>query len=356
LGFLGTGGFIMGNTAKFVGLVLGAHLWLGCGDAEEGSTATKTDTKEEFLESYVAALCKYILSCPDQGLVAALDLSSCVSLFNVSAKSQRIWYDAKVHYDAAAGRQCVDAVNGARCEADSQLVLAVLSPCERVLTGDGAAGASCTDDGECQAGLSCATGAMCPSTCAAPGKLAESCAERPCERTLVCHEDVCVLPTPLGAACGVSAPRCAAASICDVAPGGTNTCRPVAEVQRVLTAGTVCASNLQCKTGLFCDASATPRVCAARRGAGGSCMAYDNACAVGFHCSSTSSTVAGTCVADASLGQACTAALDCAQGGCYEGTCRFQAALAEACSEHRTCASDYCDGGRCALAPACFEP
>jgi len=151
------------------------------------------------------------------------------------------------------------------------------------------AGATCTVDDDCDAGLACAANRQC----VAFGSAGATCdANRPCAAPLVCDAGRCVTPGDAGASCTPS-------------PSG---------------------GNCDHTQGLYCPAGGTCRL-VVYASAGQACGVQSSGdlalCTAGATCSSTPS---GTCVAPAVDGAACNPAnnVKClSPASCDNGLCKL---------------------------------
>jgi hypothetical protein len=219
----------------------------------------------------------------------------------------------------------------------------VTEVCGAVFTGESEAGATCTSDDECAAGLACDTIEVCPSTCQPLPQAGEACTGR-CEVGLTCHDGTCRQFAALGDPCGAEYPSCEYGLSC-----AREAAVPVCEQPRKAALGESCEDS-DCETGLACvSSSQTPEVqfvCAERVPQGSSC-AGSAECEIGSHCSRQEPR---TCVADLELGAACDPEQfldECAEGSCIAGVCAYPKGLDGECTVDEGCYSGNCAGNRC---------
>jgi hypothetical protein len=275
---------------------------------QAGSSSAASLPIEQFVLSYVSAVCDHIGSCCARGGYS-FDASACKS--DVEQYAQALVTGAladppRSTYDPAAGAACVSLTT----ERGEHCVLEPLpepDPCAQMFVGLLTSGEPCT------AFTECALVAGSSVTCAAsPSDPTARCTAEP---------DPASYPrAALGEACsatctpgGLSSVQCRAAAGDVLASCHTNdgvycssssTCAPLPAI------GEPCGSRSYCAEGAFCDSG----VCAARRETG-PCTASD-ACVATAYCNQS-----GQCVAKAADGAACAAAETCASGACNQGVC-----------------------------------
>lgn len=171
---------------------------------------------------------------------------------------------------------------GSVCGANEQCVgpngycrIAATAVCGTCST-ESAAGAACTDNSDCQAGLVCGTAAgAAAGACVTPGAAGAMCdSGHPCQGGLVCYNTTCSAPVEAGGACDATAQNC------------------------------------DLPNGLYCNPTSKVCATAATAAAGGSCGYSASAntytlCAGEASCNGATTTTAGTCGAVAADGAAC---------------------------------------------------
>jgi len=164
----------------------------------------------------------------------------------------------------------------------------------------------------------------------------ESCASGVCLGSPDACPSSCWTPTPSGSPCEFGIP-CAAGTACNILLA-TPACAPLSQ----LNGG--CLNDDWCGPGLFCEfVSFMDNGCRARA-TSGSCT-RDAECAIGYRCSTTTS----TCVAWRGAGESCTQGENACGPGLWcgaGGTCVDGPAPAEPCSnvngEDRPCIGGWC--------------
>ena len=278
-----------------------------------------------------------------------------------------------VDYDPSKVGQCHEQFAKSPCTFGFFLVTPsiydVLQFCPGTLTPKSKAGASCSANGECSAGLYCYKGAdySCPGTCKAFSQQGEDCTgSGRCADGLTCNSShQCVPQDAAGSSCtnfcnySVTCPEdqvCPTDIWCDVAAGKCQTGRLEGEPCGAMgTGGT--ASTAVCAVHLWCDAlgfgAGTCRKPSAR---GGPCNNELWPCVKGLHCVGYDpfgdTATLGTCQPPAPLGAACEAARDCDAGLiCTANHCQPPGAADAACNDDVDCQTGLvCLDSHCAVA------
>ncbi len=236
------------------------------------------------------------------------------------------------------GALCVRAVQcqagvcsgDGRCGAPQGGACATPSQCRAGACAGGSCGPTCASNSECVASMFCSSGTCTPrlpngDTCSAAFECASS----------FCVGGLCGVPT--GQPC--AAPAQCRSGICDDVSG---------------SCAATCASNAQCATGSFCDATSHHCQVSAPNGA-----PPTQPCSSGSQCTS------GVCASDGACGQPdgerCLTGAVCRGGACVNGLCD------SGCTADAQCAGDaYCNavgactpktatGGACTRAAACVS-
>ena len=245
----------------------------------------------------------------------------------------------------------------------------VSGACARVGVADGRPCSGKGDD--CNDASFCDRSSTEP-VCAPRIGLGGSCASRPCEKELVCHDQVCkappvegaaclgavcgpglycalgvcTTPLPLGAACDGSEPCVSGAACMD----GTCTTPRLDRPE-----GALCNWD-RCAVGLICTVASDGFRCAVGPRAGEPCTA-DNRCATGLRCEYWPEETR-ICVPVPRVGEPCTFDTQCESGATclgakvdpYErGKCVAYPREGESCGSDLSCAQFLsCNQGRCA--------
>lgn len=355
-----------------------------------GNTATTgadASTLDGFLASYAKAVCETSERCWSS-LAEGYESfgQSCAEVWEVRLKQGAFSNlaaaiaDGRIEYDADAAQACLDAIGALSCEDDLDVNLG--DDCEGAFVGSLEAGADCTLDVECGAGLQCVVGASCPGTCGPRVPLGGACTrENRCEAGLACLTDAqeqgtCIVLSRPGESC--SSPRsCPTFYTCldldSSDPESTGTCEPrdqlfSAKLDEPCAFGG--APGRLCEPGLVCsygdEAGSLTGVCRELVGSGEGCtLALPEPCPDGEYCRISdlkATPLAGVCSKRPELGDACAN-----PGGfpvacpinayCSEqtGVCEACKPLGETCAKDDNCLSLTCANQKCA-APLECEP
>jgi hypothetical protein len=268
----------------------------------------------------------------------------------------------RVRYDGVQAKRCLDALS-TQCDPGDA--------CKLVFTGTLALGAACHTSPECGGDAWCDRSNVCPGVCAAregDGAIVShfdacssqsavfesdggircvarrsagaACTENiQCEQGLTCRGGQCSAAPTEGQACDDG--RCATGLRCD-----QDVCA------RWARRGEPCANEFtdgaQCQIGLACRDG----ICGDALGEGESCRNNANRCAAGTHCISESG--GSVCRRRGSEGVACSSLFDCDTNlSCSGGQCTALRAAGGACTGSSDCQLGLsCLEGKCAV-PVC---
>ncbi len=379
----------------------------GCGDGDGGGGGSSTFTKvTDMEEPLINAMCSKIEECvPSLEVFFTPWTCEDFARMNVSASlaaSQRRVDNGELTFDPAKARACIDELNALACS-DLYLDGGPFGPaeaCREALTGNKAAGESCSDDAECAPSLYCDRSMACPGTCAEPIAAGGSCRdEQRCADGQRCFVPdgstdgmgTCMTPADEGEACDTEmGPPCARSLRCQTDGDSTaGTCgrefsastdAAMGEACGVIGRGlTLCADGLVCaiSTGFMgtCQADGL--------GEGEACpFAIPDPCGDGLYCDGampggpTGMSTMGTCKKMPAAGEPCGQVSGLVgddgpfeDGLCAPGLACDQTASTPTCVEPKPngqpcrsdliCASNYCetapddDTGTCMDAPLC---
>jgi hypothetical protein len=179
----------------------------------------------------------------------------------------------------------------------------------------------------------CAVGSLClagddgVSRCSKSPAVGEACTST-CADGAACYQGTCAAP-PVGQACdpyGTGCPEgfvcadrrdyiCVPPSLKDQECRDTMECAPGLFCENYRScvdrkvAGTECSDTVECLENLWCNRDS--RTCEPRATQGTECRTYEDACALGFYCDSS------TCEALKAPGESCSSDEVCASGACY---------------------------------------
>lgn len=267
---------------------------VGCAEAPAGPGPIPLD---ELRDELSTATCNQYVRCgqmPDQ--------ATCDKVQGDSRLTLQLFTDAvlgRVTYDEAGARTCVEAIRNRNCDDQQTTIKALNDACAKMFVGTVPEGQSCLYNNECAGGG-------------------------------VCNVDMCVGNSPC--CLGVCQKKPAA-----VALGGDCTTNP-------------------CVDTAYCDASAMPPTCKARKGNGDVCDAQGQ-CKEGQRCDVDGS--APTCYLLSTRGSACNPALKA--GACVrfddychptDRKCTALPGDGKPCTDDGKCA-EYatCDAGTCRKRP-----
>jgi hypothetical protein len=249
--------------------------------------------------------------------VAFGDVKTCQDRFNLLCASAQGGRGSTV--TPAMQTTCAQALTSSSCEDFFNGV--PIAACS--FKGNGANGASCVSDAECQTG-----------NCAAPpaGQTCGACAVfvaagGACQSSGECTPGLSCVTTAAGAgmcaALGKAGAPCANSDNC----GFGFFCDGKACVAKVATVGGACNAEDACSDvkELICDATTLKCVQQQYSPAGGMCNAtFTIQCLAGGDCLGMQGAMTGTCSAPAGDGQACSQNKSCMlPAACAGGTCRL---------------------------------
>jgi hypothetical protein len=274
-------------------------------------------------------------------------------------------------YHPDKARACLDAFADVGCDIPSSRTP---PECEEALEGTVALGDDCNDGMECAGVAYCQFVNQCPGTCEALEAAGSPCSDDgDCEDGLSCQNGDCAAPAGEGDACGgADDPDCSLGLLClgeDEEAGTSGACQPVEDLL-IGGDGDACdpiGGGPLCQEGLSCILdSVTPGtfelvfVCAGAVASGEACKAgFPDQCPDDEMCDADveAGQIDGTCVSLPDDGEACAATMfgaGCAPGlSCIDDVCTEMARIGEVCAVDDGCYSDTCDGDTCAAPPAC---
>ncbi len=327
---------------------------------------TEPDLERDYCTPSAALICSRAQTCGCGDLVpgGALDVAACTA--RVSAECMASWgqfVTAGAKVDQAAAKACIGKLDAATpaCAAPSGLV--VFAACAPFLIDPAKIGDTCktpycaggsgrcvegkcaaagTAGAQCQNEYSCAAGFVCSpakGTCVAQGAAGATCeVTEECAPPLACLGGTCKALGAVGADCD-DANECAVGLVC---AGGSCAAPP-----------TTCTQASECGQGQLCGG---PRTCAARVGAGGTCV-EDRDCEPALLCDDAGH----TCTARPAQGEPCAKGTLCGPGlGCSQddGTCIPLPGTGETCAAGEPfCAGDLgCNDFTCGPMPGLGAP
>lgn len=226
---------------------------------------------------------------------------------------------------AAAAMSCAQAYTAASCDADPNTIAAC------TFKGSKANAATCQSGDQCQTGHCALPANASCGTCGPTNAAGGTCVENDdCNAGLYCNDNgTCVAPAAAGMPCS-DALLCNVGLYCEPTK---STCAPL-----VTTMGGACASADACDVnkGLLChpmSKTCQPLKFATAGQACGLLGADLVDCQAGSECLGMQGATQGTCSAVAKDGQACTDAIGClSPAECIGGTCRFAAGTPVMCN------------------------
>lgn len=258
---------------------------------------------------------------------------------------------------------CLAAIDAAGCDVNALSA----NDCTDVFEGTVPAGGDCTWDEECQDDYCSTEGATCPGTCANRGAAGATCTEdRGCQAGLSCANGLCAAPSPEGGACeGAAMLDCAGIDLTCVGSEGmtAGTCRRWSTILSGAVGSSCSIPDDLCDDGLSCvfariEGTTPVFECQAAVAAGAECgLGVPDQCPDDQYCMMGGGTPGrGTCTSLPDAGEPCTSSGQCAPGlRCSGGstpTCVTPARLGAACTTDNQCVSNSCQAGACA-APEC---
>ncbi|MCC6902567.1 MAG: hypothetical protein IT377_26585 [Polyangiaceae bacterium] len=267
----------------------------------------------------------------------------------------------KVTYDGAKAKQCLDEIAGRDC---TELTVRLSETCDQVAEGSVELGGDCAYDFDCKGTAVCKTEAACPGKCTERGAAGASCSDDDqCQDGLVCGAatQACVKPGAENAACGGGVePECAPTLFCagaDAATKTAGTCKPMSAVFAKKAGescsykdGTLCSPELSC---VYDALPPTSGKCAAKVASGAACkrLSVPSACPDGEYCEGSGTSADGTCTAKPGPGKPCAKSLGddvcAAYSRCDGGKCAELKDNGSPCGSGSACYSGECVSGTC---------
>ncbi len=372
------------------------------GRTTDGGTTTINDVTD-MAAPVTRALCDKLATCRPETSVIFSPVG-CEGVLGpmidrIFADGQRRVDASELTFDPAKAQACLDAIAGLSCSEfgfDDDPVGSVAA-CREALTGNKAAGESCSDDVDCAPTLYCDMSMACPGTCAEPVAAGGSCrGGQRCADGQRCFvpptstdgTGTCVTPAGEGEACDTEmGPPCAGELRCNTPDGETaGTCGREVTITSGAGMGETCGLMSReeatlCGDGLACVLSGglTGTCQPAGIAEGEACsLALPDPCADGLYCDGLMppDTLTGTCKKLPAAGEPCAPPPGpfgedgpfedglCAPGlACDQTestpTCVEPKANDQPCKSRAVCASGYCeipggsDTGTCKDRPVC---
>ena len=233
--------------------------------------------------------------------------------------------------------------------------------CQLAIAGQRSLGERCQQHADCGAGTFCTS--VCPRTCQPLGAAGASCTnDAECNSGLICFDNRCGAPAAEGAACGGNV-----GSICDLGAscvGGSQTTQGVCKVDRARQVGDLGAScapdGSLCREGLSCAYDGNEQfTCQPSVSDAASChLAVPGQCPVDDFCNAIDVQTSGTCEPLPSAGRPCVLGNQCAAGHiCVAqgqlATCQRRADVGDPCVSDAVCRSGACVAGQCVVRTRC---
>jgi len=276
-----------------------------------------------------------------------------------------------VTYDGVAAEACIEQSGMSGCD-----ILLVPQPdvCAGMFSGTVALGGACSIGEECMGEAYCAS-ADCPGAagvCTARSEGGGDCEDNTqCQTGLACDGGTCVIPEPTAGLACTEQGECALDEICVGAmDGATGICEDRASLETAALGEpcellgddmVLCTPGGHCAITGFMFPMSVEQECLAEVASGAACnAALPDMCPDGEYCAGTDPMgldFDGTCealpgdgepCADALLGEACAAGVNCVMG-----TCRQPQANGASCDVDAQCFSANCEGGTCAAPMLC---
>jgi hypothetical protein len=369
----------MVNRFLGLGVVVGA-VALSCGGSSDTSGAAGSKASGPAIDDVPALLagtyCDAAQTCYGQlwqiymqgrdcktMITAQFTESSFVTLKDAIAKGSAAYHADKV-------QACLDAIKAEGCALFSSRMP---TACKEAIEGKAAAGAACTDNGECAGDTYC-KGDTCPGLCTTTESEGADCkSDDACRSGLKCATSTtkkCVKPGGSGAAC-LDAAECDVTMIClgaDKSKAQNGTCKLISDTFKAavgdvcnVSTGPLCQAGLSCALDQYTPPSTITFKCVAQSSAGGACkLGAPDPCPAGQYCSGTDTSKAkfdGTCAPSPGDGAACaeTFGNQCSVGLTCDSTstCRAQQHIGAVCANKDACYSAYCSNGVCAAGSSC---
>ena len=214
------------------------------------------DTPDEFCGEFAEAACnsEVVQACQAADASACRESQVAFCLGQLPASG----------FSGDAAESCLDAVESAYADADLDaaelgIVARFDAPCDRLVRGPGAQGATCTDRRDCDAtaGFQCVLAGEATGTCQRPVLTGpgEECSTvgAVCTEGFYCDGSHCIAGESVGEAC-VAHEQCGASGYCGL----------LSECEARLPVRSPCGFDEQCASGLCYRLTATEQVCTDR--------------------------------------------------------------------------------------------
>ncbi len=346
----------------------------GCGGGGGGAS-----TVEELPAVYASAFCPKLDECFGPAAEIFLEGANCTDFLSQQLTDQNVplWRagidSGTIIYHSDQVAACRNALNAASCEVIGGDALP--AACEAVFEGTVAPAGTCRTNEECSGDAYCNQDTGCPGTCTARAAAGATCTQNDgCQAGLACTDGTCGTAPAIGGACGgPDGMDCGGdTNVClgatDTAAG---TCHPLADAFRVARGdacnpdnGELCVQGSTCALiGYDLATETTSWTCKAPASSGGTCQrGFPDPCPPSEYCDANPEATMrfdGSCQPLPTAGQPCRAGgrgdfgKACAPGlSCDGEICVTPGRLGDACSGEGACISRRCESGICA-APSC---
>lgn len=358
------------GTGLFVSLVVGA-----CGGESDAGIDDQGVPIDDLPQLYAGAACKSVQSCFGALYSVFSGGEDCeknyaTALGDELPRLKQAIEQKKVVYDGTQVKACLAAIEKVGCNLSGEP-----AECTAAIDGTVEIGGDCELDAECKGSDTlCQVGAACPGKCAKKGLAGAACTHNSdCAAGLSCSEatEKCIQPAAEGAACegGGVAPECAMGLFClgsDDKAQKPGSCKNLTDGFSGKS-GDACwfQGKPGCATDLRCIVekvdTTTGQVdakCGAPFGAGAACkIAIPDGCPTDQYCKVPTNAFAGTCTPRPKAGEPCAKLFDddlCgADTRCESGTCKPRQKLGGQCSTDDVCFSENCVNDGCAPSGGC---
>jgi len=335
--------------------------FVGCGSTSgDDETTALPIPLSDFPSAYADATCGTYEACWGPILDLLLAGEDCLQTAQTAisdelSRIEQAVQDGKVKYDGAKLQACLDAVKARGCGLGGEP-----PECTAAIDGTVALGQPCSMNLECAGGDTyCRTTTTCPGTCERKENAGAACTGNDdCAAGLRCSDttQLCFVPAGAGDRCGGgTAPDCEPGLFClgeDADAGQEGNYRSIAEAFSG-TVGEACILNSTpfCEPDLRCVVDAVNATtgeittrCSAPVASAAACKtAYPDMCPVDQYCAVPANQLNGVCTARPGNGQPCAQRGNdtfCAPGTrCDGGTCRSLQKLGGACQTNDVCYS-----------------
>ncbi len=236
---------------KKLALIIIAVLAMTACEKKSSKSSEGDVTINNYQEKVVDLFCESMIKCEGWDYFSAIlnDTDNCKEYLlkndEMFSTAEKEAYDNKrFSFNSSNAAKCLDAMKNAGCNMAN---MEVPEECSKMFVGTVADGENCNVDYECISSF-CDTSKSCPGKCAPFVKLGESCEKNPCEKELVCDDEVedfvCVMPRrniKENEECEGAGSSCAEGLYCDT------TCK------KYKNEGENCEDSA-CKSGFFCNA------------------------------------------------------------------------------------------------------